>query len=128
MLRSCEYADKSSEHQLEAALRVLWRKIGNGRRVPDDELQFRNKVDNEQCVWAECFLNGIAPDAQLCFALTQKRTDKTLKRLCQSGIRNVALVLVKLAGGKKAARRNERLMELIDNGALADTGIAGNEH
>ena len=71
---------------------------------------------------------GVAPDAQLCFALTQKRTDKALKRLRQSGIRDVALVLVELAGGKKAARRNKRLVQLIDDGGLADTGISGNEH
>src|SRR5262245_59774660 len=72
-------------------------------------------------------MKGVAPDAELCFALTQKRTNKALKGLRQSGIRNVALVLVELAGGKKAARRNERLMEFIDDGGLTDTGIAGNE-
>src|SRR5262245_11197725 len=128
VLRSCEYADKSPEHQLEAALRVLRRKIGNRRLVSDDELQFRHKVDDEKCIWTECLLHGIAPDAQLFFALTQERTHKTLKRLRQSGIRNVALVLVELAGGKKAARRDQRLVQLVDDGGLADPGIAGHEY
>ena len=31
MFRPRKYADKSPEHELEAALRVLWRKIRNGR-------------------------------------------------------------------------------------------------
>src|SRR5262245_25470443 len=127
MLRSCEHADKSPEHKLEAALRILGWKIRNRRLVSDDECQFRNEVDNEQRVWAECLLNGIVPDAQLLFPLAQERTDKTLKRLRQSGIRNVALVLVELAGGIEAARWNERLVEFIDDGGLADAGISGNE-
>ena len=70
----------------------------------------------------------IAPAAQLRFALAQKRTDKALKGLRQSGIRDVALVLVELARCKKAAGRNKRLMELIDDRGLADAGISGNQH
>src|SRR6188472_862090 len=42
MFRPCEYADESPEHQLEAALRVLWRKIRDGRLFSYDELQFRD--------------------------------------------------------------------------------------
>src|SRR5262249_54027216 len=90
--------------------------------------QFRNKVDNKQCVWAECRLDGVAPGAQLCFTLSQKRADKALKSLRQGGERDVAFVLVELARGKKAARWNERFVELIDDGRLTDTGISGDEH
>ena len=36
MFRPCEYADKSPEYQLEAALRILWRKLGNRRLFSDD--------------------------------------------------------------------------------------------
>ena len=65
---------------------------------------------------------------QLCFALTQKRTDKALKGLCQSGIRDVALVLVELARCKKTAGWNKHFMELIDDRGLANAGISGDEH
>src|SRR5215831_13365161 len=40
MLRPREYADKSPKHQLEAALRVLWRKFRDRRLFSYDELQF----------------------------------------------------------------------------------------
>src|SRR5262245_58435957 len=73
-------------------------------------------------------MKGIVPFGQLCFALAQKWTEKALKSLRQSGIRDVALVLVELARGKQAAGRNERFMEFIHDGGLANTGVAGNEH
>src|SRR6266436_2030929 len=73
-------------------------------------------------------MKGIAPLAQLLFAFTQKWASKALKGLRQSGIRDVALVLVELAGCKKAMRRNQRFVQLIDNGGFADSGIAGNQH
>jgi len=40
MFWPCEYANKSLEHQLETALRLLGRKIGNWRLFSNDELQF----------------------------------------------------------------------------------------
>ena len=50
MLRPCEDADKSTEHQLEAALRVLWRKIRDRRLFSYDEFQFGDQIHNEQSV------------------------------------------------------------------------------
>ena len=50
MLASCEYADKSPEDQLEAALRVLRRKNRDRCLFPDDELQFRDEVYNEKSI------------------------------------------------------------------------------
>ena len=38
MFRPREHADESPEHQLETALRILWRKLRNRRLVSDDEL------------------------------------------------------------------------------------------
>src|SRR5580700_3975194 len=73
-------------------------------------------------------MKGVAPDAEFCFALTQKRTDKALKRLRQSGVRDVALGLVELPQGKKAAGRNNNFVQLIDDRRLTDAGIAGNQH
>src|SRR6266446_8736735 len=73
-------------------------------------------------------MKGIAPLTQLLFAPAQKWSDKALKGLRQGGIRNIALVLVELAGCKKATRRNQRFVQLIDDGGFADSGIAGNQH
>jgi len=44
MFRPSEHADKLAKHHLEASLRVLWRKLRDRRRLPDDELHFRNEI------------------------------------------------------------------------------------
>jgi hypothetical protein len=40
MVRTREHADEPTEYQLEAALRILWRKLRNRRLLSDNELQF----------------------------------------------------------------------------------------
>src|SRR5690242_9951239 len=47
MFLSREYSDKSPKHELESALGVLWRKVGDWRLFPDDELQFRDEIHNQ---------------------------------------------------------------------------------
>src|SRR5207244_1796257 len=51
-----------------------------------------------------------------------------LESLCQSRIRDVALVLVELARGEEAARWNQRLVQLVYHGGFADAGITGYKH
>src|SRR5262249_44792693 len=50
------------------------------------------------------------------------------KGLRQRGIRDIPFVLVELSRCKKATRRNQRFVQLIDDGGFADSGIAGNQH
>ena len=71
---------------------------------------------------------GVAPTAQLGVALAEKRPDEALEGLRQRRIRDVALVLVELAGGEQPARRHQHLVQLIDDRGLADAGIAGDQH
>ncbi len=52
MFRPCEYADESPKDQLEAMLRVLWRKLRNRWLLPDDEPQSRDEVHDKPCVRA----------------------------------------------------------------------------
>src|SRR5215470_14493473 len=73
-------------------------------------------------------MKGIAPLAQLLFALTQECAGKALKGLRERGIRNIALVLIELARCKEATRRNQWFVQLIDDRGFADSGIAGNQH
>src|ERR1700692_2512931 len=128
MLGSCEPSDESPKDELESALCVVQWKVGDRRGFSDDQLQFRNKVDNESCVRTERILKRIAPFAQLSLIFRQKRTQKGLKRLCQSGIRDVALVLVEFARCEQAARRNQPFMKLTDDRGLADAGVSGNKN
>jgi len=66
-----ECADQSTEYQLEAALRILWRKFRNRRLLPDDELQLRDEIHHELSIRAERPADRIAPTAQLFLVLRQ---------------------------------------------------------
>src|SRR5215470_3381063 len=124
MFRPCEYGDETSEHQLKPALRILWRKSRDGRLLSDDELQFGDEFRNQQAVRSQRFKQCVPPSAEFCFGLAEQSADQALKRLRQRGVWNVTFVLVKLAGGKKAARRHEHLVQLMDDGRFADAGIS----
>ena len=128
MLRAREDADEPPEHQLETSLRLLRRKLGDRRLLADDELQFRDEIDDQLPIRAQRLPKRVAPFAQVCVVLAEERPDQALEGLRQRGIRDVALVLVELAGCKQAARRDERLVELVDDRGLADAGVAGDQH
>src|SRR4051812_37514939 len=126
MFRPREHADKSAEHELEAALRGLWRKLGNWWLFAYDVLQFGDEIHYEQPVRVQRLNQRVPPSAQLRFWLAQQRTDKALKGLRKGGVGDVALVLVKLARCKKTAGRNKWLMKLVDDRGLADAGVSRN--
>ena len=92
--------DESAEHELETALRLLWIEFRNRRWVVDNELQFRDEVGHEPCIWPQRLHKSIAPDRQLDVALAEKLPHQALKSLHQGRIRNVALILIELARGE----------------------------
>ncbi len=128
MFRPREYVDEASEHQPEPILGVLWWKIRNRWLRADDELQFRDELDNEQPIRVQRLPKMVAPTLKLGLASTQQPADETLKGLRQCGVRDVALVLVEFARCKQATRRDQHLVELVDDGRFSDPGISGNEH
>ena len=73
-------------------------------------------------------LQGVPPPAKLLLAPGEERADEALEGLAQRGIRDVALVLVELAGREQATRRDQRLVQFVDHRGLADAGISGHEH
>src|ERR1700744_4678250 len=123
-----EYADKSPEDQLKAALRILWRQLGDRWLFADDVLQFRDEINNEPTVRFERFEQRLPPWPQFRFGLAQKRADQALRGLRKRGVGDVALVLVKLARCKKTAGRNKWLMKLVDDRGLADAGVSATQH
>src|ERR1700704_1838499 len=110
-----EDAEKPPEHQLETALCLLRRKLLDRRLLSDEELQSGPDVDHQPPVRAQRLAERVAPAGQLGVALAQKRANQALKRLRQRRIGDVALVLVELAGDEEAARRHQRLVQLIDD-------------
>ena len=121
-------AKEAPENHLEAAFRVLRRQIPDRLLCADHRLQIGNEIHHELHVRAECLAQRFLPSAKLCLALAQERAHKALERLRQSGVRDVALVLVELARGEQAPRRHEHLVQLVHHRGLADPGIAGHQH
>src|SRR5882757_11315742 len=102
VIRFGERAEEPSEHPLKSVLCLSWRKVRNGRLFPDQELKLGNEVDDELTVRADCLAQRVLPSAEFDIAVAKDRPNERLKSLCESGIRDVALVLVELAGGKQA--------------------------
>src|ERR1700694_2391847 len=107
MFMAREGGDEASEPQREPRLRLLRRQLRDRRWFADNELQLGDEVDHEPPVRAQRLHKGVAPTAQLGVALAEKRWHEALKSLHQRRIGDVALVLIELAGGEKAARRHE---------------------
>ena len=128
MLRARKDADEPPQHRLEAALRILRWQIGDRRLFADDEFQLGDEVHDQQPVRAQRLAKRLPPALELRLALAQNLPDQTLKGLRQRGVRDVALVLIELAGGEEAARRDQHLVQFIHHRGFADAGISGDEN
>src|ERR1700736_4628613 len=113
MLLPREHPEEAPEHHLEAVLPVLRRQVRDRWLSPNHEFQLGNEVDDELTIRAQCLTQGVSPPAKLGLALAQERADKALEGLTQGGVRDVALVLVELAGREQATLRYERLVQLV---------------
>ncbi len=76
--------------------------LGNRWLISDDELELRHEVHHERPVRTQRVQQGVAPNTHLGVALAEKIANEALKRLRQRRIRDVALVLIELAGRKQA--------------------------
>src|SRR6267142_3307287 len=107
---------------MEPALGVHLRKFRNRWLLSQHGSQFRDQSHHELTIRIQRLMKGIAPPVQFLFVLAQKWSDQALKCLREGGIWDIALVLVELARRKKAARRNQRFLQLIDDRGFADAG------
>src|SRR5262249_45373530 len=73
MFRPREDAYELPKYQLEAPLRVLWRKLRNRRRLSDDQLHFRNEIGNQSSIRPQRLLQRVAPPREVPFALAEQR-------------------------------------------------------
>ena len=93
------------------------------RAVADNEVQLRDKIDHELPILIQRFQKSVSPAGQFGIASDEQGPRSALKGLRQSRIGNVALVLVELAPGEQASRRNEHPVQLIDDRGLADARV-----
>src|SRR5258708_29275139 len=113
MLLARERSEEAPEHHLEPVLRVLRRQVRDRWLFSNHEFQLGNEVDDELSIWAQRLAQRVPPAAKLGLALAEERADKALEGLAQGRIRDVALVLVELAGREQATRRDQRLVQLV---------------
>src|ERR1700733_1446533 len=119
-----EDRDELPEHSLEALLRLQRREVGNRRLFSDNELEVGDEIDHERAVWAQCLLKGGSPSIELRLRLSQHRAYDALKGLRQSGIRNVALVLIKFTGSEQTPAWNQSFVQFVHDRGLADAGVS----
>ena len=103
MIRPGEDPDEAANDELEAALRVLGRNLRDRQLLADDQLQFGNQIDDELAERVERGTEGVTPGRQIGIAFRKQLPDQTLKSLGERRVRDVALVLVELAGGEQPA-------------------------
>ena len=127
VLRPGEDAEEPPKNDLEAALRVLRRQIGDRRLGADDQFQFGDQVDHQLAVLPQRFGQRVAPVQKVGFRLAEQLVDQALKGLRDGRVWNATLVLVELAGREKAAGRDQDLVQFVDHRRLAEPRIAGDE-
>ncbi|MNK97407.1 hypothetical protein D3C87_1177390 [compost metagenome] len=128
MLGPGKHTDKAPEHQKETPLCLLRVKGRNRWWFADDEFEFRDEVGHQPRIGIQRLLQRVTPVRQLRVVLAQQRAHQALKGLYQRRIRNVAPVLIELAGGENSARRHQHFVQFIDHRRLAYTGITGDQH
>src|SRR5262249_57634327 len=78
MFRLGECANEAPEGDLEQPAGLLRRKIGSGRLLADDQLEFGYELDHESSVRPKRLAQRGAPAFQLCLALAPKPPDHPL--------------------------------------------------
>ncbi|MNS97849.1 hypothetical protein D3C72_1321980 [compost metagenome] len=128
VLRLGKHADKAPEHQQKALLGLLRLQVRHRFRLADDQLQLGNQVRHQPGVGLQRLQQRTAPARQLRVGLAEQRAHQALERLHQCRVRDIALVLVELAGGEQPARRHQHPVQLVDHRGLADARVAGHQH
>ena len=101
---------------------------GNRWRIADDVAQLGNQVADEGGVRPQRLTDELAPDAELDVARYEQPSNQALEGLGERRVRNVVLVPLEFPGGEQAARRHQRLVQLVDHGRLSDAGVSGDKH
>jgi hypothetical protein len=100
VFRPSEHAEKLPENRSETALRIYGRKIRHRRLLTDNQFKFGNDVNNHLTVGIKGISQGVTPLVHLGVSFGQDLMDECLKGFGQSGIRDIAFVLIELTGGE----------------------------
>ena len=127
VLLARKHAEEAPENHLKAACASCGGRSATGGWVPMRSSSSGMRLTMSWPFGPSASLSA-ARHGPLRLALGEKRAHEALEGLRQGGVRDVALVLVELAGREQAARRYECLVQLVHHRGLADAGIAGDQH
>jgi hypothetical protein len=127
LARAGEHGDEAAKDELETLVRVARRQLRDGGLLAEDDAQLGDEIHDEPSVPAQRLAKRVAPGLQVGLALPEQPADEALERLRQGGVRDVALVLIELAGREQPARRDERLVQLVHHRRLTGPRVAGDE-
>src|SRR5258707_4895364 len=123
-----ERPDELPEHRLESVLGLLRRELRHGRLLADHQLQFGDQVYHELAIGTQRFEDSILPMNDLLLAHNEDLTHQRLESLRQRRIRYGPFILIEFPRNKDAARQNDHLMQLMDDGGFADSRVTGYKH
>src|SRR5260370_26933784 len=128
MVGASEKGEEAGKSRVKAIMIFLGRELWNRRLLPHDECKFRDQIDHELAIRTYRLEQEAPPPGYFLLILAEEFAHERLERLGQSCVRDIALVLIELATGQKAARQHQNLVQFVDNRGFADTGVAGDEH
>src|SRR5262249_42602183 len=103
MFRLSECANEAPEGDLEQPAGLRRRKVGSGRLLADDQLEFGYELNHESSVRPKRLAQRGAPAFQLRVTLAHKAPDQSLECLGDRSVGNIVLMLIELARGEKTA-------------------------
>src|SRR5207244_6726528 len=97
----------------------------HGWLLSDDKPDRRDAVDDHLGIDPESSEQGVLPPVNRLLALRQQLLHEPPERLRQAAIGGVAHQLLELPGDEAPPPLGERLVDLVDEGRLADPGVTG---
>src|SRR5580692_2215481 len=119
---------KPPKDHLKSTCCVPSRKFQTRRLRANDSFKLRYDIYDYLPVLTQRLQEFVAPNTQLQFRLAENLTQKALERLGERCIGNFPLVQVELASREKPTRRNQNLMQLIDDRRFSDSRVPRHEH
>ncbi len=104
------------------------RRFGQRRERTEDAFKGRHKRNERRARGTERVRDPLARTRELFVALHEQGVDQATKRLLQCAVRNAAAELVELPFCEEAAMLDDRPIQLVNHGRLADARVAGHEH
>src|SRR5438034_9273331 len=124
----CQRADETLKDITESIPRFGWVQRGWPRLFADNQLDLRYHLRQHPSVRAQRIGQAGAPQRQTVFALSEKLPDQAAKCLRECTVWDVPDDLIELSGDEVPPLSDDRLVQLVNERCLADSGVARHQH